>query len=332
MNAMINQTRGRPLPIHFLRNGLLLLSLLAPSLWMMATIPPLWRDADGYVQLTANPLEATFWGHAPAYCYLARIPLFLGEHWDRFRGIPLAESAQLSSPGITDSGVYLLIAVQHLALAVSVFYFIRAVSRLFWVRLILAAVWASNPLFYSFAHCVGSETLGIILVVVLALEGLHLSDPDRRVTWKDWYIFAVVLLLSILSRDLNRGLLLLLPLTFLIGWLLPGRASRRTFLQSTVMAIAVGAATLFVADSIPRGLARKTHLHPHSRIGFTFLWRLRALSDLPPERRTALLQQVGARAQSESVRHLIALLQEMLVDSSAPLDHRPFLNRAIQLF
>ena len=329
---MSNQAGMRRSGIHSLKNGLLLLCLFAPSLWMLKTIPPLWRDADGYVQLTADPLVATFWGHAPAYCYVARIPLFIGEYWERFRGIAIPPSAQLATPAITDAGVALLIGAQHLALGLSIFYFISAVSRRFWVRSILAVVWASNPLFYTFAHCVGSETLGMILIIVLALKGLPLSDADQEIRWKDWYVFAVVLLLSFLSRDLNRGLLLLLPLTLLLGWLFGRRTLRNAFLRCTVIAVAVGTVTLFVANSLPRTLARKTHLRPHSRIGFTYLWHLRALGELPAEERTALLRQVGARAHSQSIRDLIALLDKMLAESSEPLDQHSFVNRAVWLF
>ena len=41
--------------LGFLKNGALLLCLFAPSAWMIATIPPLWRDADAYVQAHREP-------------------------------------------------------------------------------------------------------------------------------------------------------------------------------------------------------------------------------------------------------------------------------------
>jgi hypothetical protein len=54
--------------LGFIQNGALLLCLFAPSAWMIATIPPLWRDADAYVQVTENPLLATLWS-APRTAY-----------------------------------------------------------------------------------------------------------------------------------------------------------------------------------------------------------------------------------------------------------------------
>ena len=144
------------------QEGVLLLVLFAPSAWMIATVPPLWRDVDAYNQLVRRPLLATYWGHAPAYCYAAKIPLFLGEQWERWRGIT-SPKAEIGSTPLTDSGVGLLILAQHVALCGAAFYFIIAISEVFWIRLALALAWASNALFYTFAHCIGSETLSVIL-------------------------------------------------------------------------------------------------------------------------------------------------------------------------
>src|SRR5688572_22174294 len=119
---MIQRRRTEAPARNFLKNGVLLLCLFAPSVWMIATIPPLWRDSDAYLQLTVHPLVTTFWGHGPAYCYLAKIPLFLGEQWDRWQGIAVA-AIEPGSSLLTDSGVWLLIILQHLALGGAAFYF-----------------------------------------------------------------------------------------------------------------------------------------------------------------------------------------------------------------
>ena len=166
--------------LQFLGNCALLLCLFVPSAWMIATIPPLWRDADAYVQLTQDPRVATFWGHSPAYCYVAKIPLFLGAQWERWLGKPPGDQGtDPPQPALTDSGVWLLIVGQHLALCIAGFCFIRTVSNHFWMRLALAAIWASNALFYTFANCIGSETLGLILLISLAERTLRLVALDK---------------------------------------------------------------------------------------------------------------------------------------------------------
>jgi hypothetical protein len=101
-------------------------------------------------------------------------------------------------------------------------------------------------------------------------------------------------------------------------------------LRQAVIAIAVGIACLTVVNSATQALARKTRFHPHSRIGFTFLWRLHFLKMLSPESRAALLQKVGARSHSMDARKLIALLGQ-IHEEGADLNAGPFMQRAIPL-
>lgn len=318
--------RARTFPSGFPKNCALLLVLFAPSIWMITNIPPLWRDSDAHIQLTVDPLVSTFWGHAPAYSYVAKIPIFLGEQWERWRGITISSPAPGVSP-LTDTGVGLLIVFQHLALGGAAFYFIVAISQFFWIRLALAAVWASNALFYTFAHCVGSETLSMILVVLVVAKGWRLIRRPSEPRWIDWYIFAVALCLCLLTRHANIFLIFLLPAAFLFSSA-QGTASQN--FHRAVIAIAIGLACFTVANSLTHRLSRKTRLHPHSRIGFTFLWRLDFLRSLPPPARVALLQKVAARTDSAETRKLLALLGEMH-EEGAEVSGGPFMRRAAPL-
>jgi len=308
---------------------------------MIATVPPLWRDVDAYNQVTHHPLIPTYWGHGPAYCYAARVPLLLGEQLERWRGLPPPDSEHASSH-LTNAGIWLLIMAQHLALGGAALYFVLTVSRFFWVRLALALAWASNALFYAFAHCVGSETLSLILIVGVAARGCRLMTNRCQASWKDWYVFAIGLSLCLLCRQVNRWLVLLLPASFLLSWaqsrssslFASGDRGRRWLrgigtrnLRQAVIAMAIGLACLGAANSLPHSLARKTKLHPHSRIGFTFLWRLQFLKTISPESRALLLQKVGARTRSPDARKLIALLDKEGTDLRAG----KFMQQAIPL-
>jgi hypothetical protein len=307
---------------------------------MIGSIPPLWRDADAYTQLTQPPLVSVFWNHSPAYCYLAKVPLYVGEKLERWEhNEPPPRLTDPSQPAVTDTGIWILIVAQHLALGLASFLFITTVTPLFWIRLGLSGLWASNAMPYTFAHCVGSETLGMILALLLVGRALRLVQSEDEPSWKEWYWIAVIMLLCILSRDLNLALLALLPLTFLISWLLKvitrGKNPRfrpAFYLRQAVIAIAIGLACNFAADSVEQNLARKTKLHPHSRIGFTFFWRLHFLGELSPESRAALLQKVNARAPTERVRYLITLLGQFYDEHGNVSHPGPFMNRAIGYF
>src|SRR5205085_5057862 len=123
----------------------------------------------------------TFWGHAPAYSYVTKPLLFAGEQWEQMRGsLPTRSAPTSSQPRLTDTGIWLVVVAQHLALAAALFYFIRVVTQILWVRLALALVWVVNPLFPTYAHSLGSETLGMILSVVVATKGLGLIQDQRE--------------------------------------------------------------------------------------------------------------------------------------------------------
>ena len=155
-------------------------------------------------------------------------------------------------------------------------------------------------------------------------KGLRLIRSRGEPRWVDWYVFAIGLCLCLLSRHVNLWLILLLPAAFLLSWALhrglfsprdrsisSRRRLRARLLGQAVIALAIGIGCVVVASSLTQRLARKTKLHPHSRIGYTFLWRLQFLRTLPPPARAALLQRVAARAHSKEARQLITLLGQM---------------------
>ena len=341
---MSQSTKAGAPSLNFPRNCALLSCLYAPSIWMMATLRPLWRDSDAYLQLVYPPLVTTFWGHGPAYCYLAKIPLFLGEQWERWQGVAVTPPEPGMS-ALTDTGVVLLILLQHLALGAAAYYFIRSISVSFWIQLALALLWASNAFSYTFAHCTGSETLSVILLILLAGKGLRLVRSRAEPAWSDWYFFAVTLCLALLTRHANALLVLLLPVTFFLSWARNRLASRFSSgkrvarwhralgsrqLRWATIALAIGVASAAVANSLPLYLARKTHLHPHSRLGHTFSWRLQFLKTLPPAERASLLETVAARARSAQTRQLVTLLRQMH-DEGANVVGRSFAQRAAPL-
>lgn len=304
--------------------ALLFAVLFAPSIWMFNAIPPLWKDVDAYIQVTQPPGVGTILHYAPFYCFIARIPLYLGYAIDCYRtGAAIPGSDFFLHPTLSDTGVLGLLLLQHVALCGAAFYLITLAAQLFAVRLVLAVAWAINPLFYTFAHCVGSETLSMILLLMIAAVGLRIVSYRRNIPWKEWLWYGILLCLSILTRHINAVLAGLMFLAFFFLSLqrlnmIPFSHSRlrrrwrrlraRQDLKKAMLALAVGVSCLVFANLSLRVLSHAAHIPYHSRIGFTFLWRLKFLATLSPETRNELLDQVGADSSSPDAQKVIVLL------------------------
>jgi hypothetical protein len=317
--------------------------LLAPSIWMLSVVPPLWRDADAYIQVTGPPGPGTILHWGPLYCFVARIPLYLGYAVDSLRaGAPFPTPVFFLHPTLSNLGVFMLLLSQHVALWCSAFYFISVTSRLLLARFVLAVAWAANPLFYTFAHCVGTETLSVILLLLLAAMGLRIARHRRMVPRKEWVLFGVLLWLSALTRPINAMLAALIPLTFLllsayrlIAILLPRsrllrrwqRIRAKLDLQKAAVAIAVGISCIILANASVRALCYAVRMPYHSTIGFAFLWRLKFLATIPPKTRNQLLDKVAKNAVSPDVQKAIRAMRESF--SKAPnWDVKAFVTQA----
>lgn len=310
--------------------------LLAPTIWMLSAIPPLWRDVDAYVQLTRPPGFETILRYGPLYCFVARIPLYFGFAIDCLKaGAPLPKASFFVHPTLTDSGVLALLVSQHLALGLATFYFIAATTRIFWIRLMLVAVWAANPLFYTFAHCIGTETLSIILTLLIGATGLRIVRDCRKVPKKEWFLLGILLWLSILTRHINVALAGLLPLTlfFLVGYRVTRmRLARRQLLrrwhwilarqnlQKATFAVVTGILCILLANGASRVMCYAAQTPYHSALGVTFLFRLKFLAGLSVQERNQLLENVSSSSDSPDVKNVISLLRRALPAEASNLD------------
>jgi hypothetical protein len=297
---------------------LLLAILFLPSLWMLRTLSPLWKDVDAYIQVTSPPGVMTILHFAPLYCFLARVPLYLGYAFDCIRtGSSLPPFAFFAKPVLSDTGVWLLLWTQHVALCCSACLVILWTTRLFVLRVLLALFWAANPLFYAFAHCVGSETLSLILTLLLAAVGIKLAVHSGRAPFWLWLLFGLLVSLSMLTRHINGVLAALLPLAFAFSalgrfgaamWKKPGRQRRWLLyrsgrdLRNAFAAVVLCVASIVVAKGTFRVVSRLAGIEYRTRVGSTFAFRLNFMGPLSAAEREPLLQRAAANSKSTDIQ------------------------------
>lgn len=317
--------------------ALVLIILGAPSAWLLTAVPPLWRDMDAYTQVATPPSPGNILLHGPLYSFLARLPLYVGYAVAHPVDAPVRSVGEfLISPSLTDAGVFLLIALQHAALAAAQFFFITTVTRVTWLRVSLAIALATIPLLYTFAHCVGSETLSAIGTIVLAASGLRIVRAGANPPLPSWSIFAVTLMLLMLTRQINAALAALLPLALVIlvvwqavraafGGNAEERGAIRGYVVPMALAIALGVGSLVATYFTVRHVADAADVAYRSRIGFTFMWRLKFLDAAPRQERAAFLLAAAARADSAETKRALELLA---AEDERPVNVVEFLGRA----
>ena len=316
--------------------------LLTPSIWMITVIPPLWRDIDAYGEVTQFPGTGTFLLYGPLYCFAARVPLYFGYAIDCLReGSPLPTFRFFGQPILSDAGVFALLVTQHAGLCCSAFYLISSTTRLFWSRLLLAIAWMLNPLFYTLAHTIGSEALSMIVLLLMGATGLRIVQSSRNVS--RWFLFGILLYLSILTRHVNAVLAALMPAAFLTyGFIVaPFTASsacgrdrlvttKRAFQQAAV-AVAVGLSCIVLANASVGVLCHAARIPYYSTLGLSFLYRLKFLATLRPEERNQLLDQAAKHTSSPDVRNLISLLRVSFPARTSNWDVKAFNQKASAL-
>jgi hypothetical protein len=290
---------------HDRRQWILLLILSLPSIYVLLTLPPLWRDSDGFneVASTFAPKGIIHW--LPGYCLGGRLILIgagivgslLGGH-----GIPYLS---ISITPLNNVGIYTLIVVQHLFLVSSLFYGVNTLSSHFLLRAVFAAFLALTPWIYIYANCVGSEAFSNPLVYLISAYGwrcLRVNELSRERV----LLYFVLIVGAALTRQINVLLASLLPLALLpltIGELIrPGAPSRYSDRRSRfyngrrfLIFMIIGLCAIGTSVLVQQGMCWLFRVPFRSTFGETFEWRLSYLNGLSEQERTKIVDQISTR-------------------------------------
>jgi hypothetical protein len=307
-----------------------LLILSVPSLYLLLTLPPLWRDSDGFNEIASTfaPKGIIHW--LPGYCLVGRLVVFAGSIIGSLLGGHGLPYLSISITPLNDAGIYLLIVVQHGFLVFSLFYAVTTLSDRLANRVLLALFFALTPWVYVYANCIGSEAFSNPLVYLIAAYGwtcLRTTELGRR----QILVYFGLLLGAALTRQVNALLAAILPIALLPlagqelvfggghsnsgdrppGW----RDTRRLLIFVVVGLLAIGTSVL-----VQQAMCWLFRVPFRSTFGETFEWRLSYLAGLNEQERTAILVQLATKVGDPVVTEALEALNQSLIRGDKWID------------
>ncbi|MFY8215897.1 MAG: hypothetical protein ACOVMP_04775 [Chthoniobacterales bacterium] len=303
--------------------ALIFLILFAPSLFLLSTTPPLWRDTDAWHQITSPPNVSTLVHFGPAYCFGARGPMWIGTVIGAAWGMnDWPKSNFFRKPVVSDASVTGLLLVHHFLLAGALTLLVFAASDRIWVRLGLCGLCVIQTPLYIYAHCVGTEAFTMTLIIAMTASLRWIGERERIRPWL-WVGYTGLLLVAILTRHPNAVMAAALPGVFLLGAIIDGFRGRdwsawKRWMRPFVLATAAGLLTILAAKGASHFFCWSGGQTPRSTAGYTLQWKLGYMSGMEPEERRAYWQQVlGPNASEEFPDEILGINVDRVKENGA---------------
>lgn len=290
--------------------------LAAPSVYFLSQFPPLWRDSDGFYQISTRPnyLQLLHW--PPLYCLCARIPILVGNWIGAHGAHSLLATNSFDEPALTESGLFALVLVQQALLVVGLLTVCLTICTRTATRIGLALLFASQAWLYAFAQCVGSEAFAhvfVLLVIAAAVVWMRRNGSGKLTN----VLLFVALAFAALARHINLLLLLLVPfwcgLNLLASFAYRGSDRRAVGLRSVrrlLRASLISACALAASALVTWACCSFYHVPYRSRIGYVFQWRLNYLAGLSPAERATRFSRLTKDLRDPAIDYGIKAWEE----------------------
>jgi hypothetical protein len=298
--------------------------LVIPSLWLLFRMVPLWRDSDGFLQVSAKIGGLTLIHWPPLFCLGSRIPLAVGA-W--LEGMPFA----FGKPSLSDSGVWLLLWTQHFLLLLASGWLIVCITSRTGARWLLSVFFALIGMpFYVYAHSVGTESLSNTLQLALTANAILILKGERGRLWAG---YTLLLVLAILTRHVNAVFAALLPMTFIVSAVSEAFCKRKISLIRDLLPIALavgcGLAAIGGAKLTVRALCAASKTPYYSRMGYTFQWRLGFIKGVTGTKREEFFSKVTPALGSIEAKDALRAYEQEINAGRDP--DAEFLSRDVRI-
>jgi hypothetical protein len=287
------------------------LGLLPGSIFVMAKLPPLWRDYDGLFQITSPP------GHnllaSPhLYPFLSRLPVLLVSGLCNIGHLSSLQLAINRSVALNDAGLFLLIAIQQLLLVFALALLTVTCARRPIIRCVIVVLLLCQPVLFVGAQFVSSEALGSTLLIFLIAVAVELS---RRECLNRNCLLALGLCLyaAIMTRHVAMIYTALMPVTYLLATIVRVRNpdDRRIHFRKFVVTCGIGFIAIVATNLTTRALCLILREPYRSVTARTAISRLDLIDQMPASDRARYLQSLQDKATDPITKEAIpAVLAE----------------------
>jgi hypothetical protein len=302
-----SQRALRPIVSFLGRRPAIILSL--PSIYLLSSYPPLWKDIDANGQLLRPASEINILHFPPVYSFLGRVPFVLTTWLSEGANRPLPSLFDQQTPPL--AGFYVLVIIQHLLLIAALTYVVTALTENRPLRCLFAFILASTSALYTHAQCCGSEALSVPATFAVLAAGFVIV---QGYSLTPWVIYGISLFLTIGSRQINLPLALLLPLTLAFLSLATKfkwcySPTKAKYCRAAIIALIVGIAAIGLNLGITQVLITSVHDEYRSTLGRTLSDRIATFLDkLPVKERLQLARDLADKTTNPGVK--IAILAQ----------------------
>jgi hypothetical protein len=322
---------------------LILLVFLGLGLAVLLKCPPLWRDYDALIQVTAHPNDMTLLQYPAAYPFFSRIHIYAAEivqGWRDHRKVSIQPRRVVI---LNDAGLHALTISQQILLALALTSLVWCSAHSLGGRWAMVCILASNASIFVTANLISTEALAEVLIIALVAISIWLFRATK-LSVLGIVAYGFCLFAAIMTRHANAIFAMLLPVAFLLRCALNWIRTRGICAESgkrAALFILVGLLCIAADQGTTRLLCWVFQVQYRSISARATSERLGFVNLMTPPEREAFLADLETRSEDPVIKEAIPLLarpatwvqqrdeiEKILLRTSPALDAEPLKVKA----
>jgi hypothetical protein len=272
--------------------------------------PPLWRDYDGLIQVTSHPNDMILLQYPAAYPFFSRVHIYAAEKvqgWLQHRKTSINVKRVVV---LNDAGIRAMIISQQIILALALTALVWQGARSLGGRWLMVVILVSNASIFIMANLVSTEALAVGLIMALAAISIRLFR-DAKWSAAGMVAYTLCLYAAIMTRHLNSILAMLLPMAFILRFVVEWMRRRKMdvgVMQRIGAFVLLGLLCIGGDRVTTRLLCRAFHVEYRDISARATAERLGFVKEMPAAEQEAFLARLEKKSDDQVVKEAIPLL------------------------